>query len=88
MAVLATQAKRVTQQIFIVAAKVVDEQVTQEDLDSGLIYPPQSQILDASLHTAAKIATYVFDNNLARVERPKDIEAHVREMAYKPVYGD
>jgi malate dehydrogenase (oxaloacetate-decarboxylating)(NADP+) len=88
MAVLATQAKRVTQQMFIVAAKAVAEQVTQEDLDSGLIYPPQSQILDASLHTAAKIATYVFDNNLARVERPKDIEAHVREMAYKPVYGD
>jgi malate dehydrogenase (oxaloacetate-decarboxylating)(NADP+) len=87
MAVLATQAKRVTQQMFIVAAKAVAEQVTQEDLNSGLIYPPQSQILDASLHTAAKIATYVFDNNLARVERPKDIEAHVRAMAYKPVYG-
>lgn len=88
MAVLATQAKRVTQQMFIVAAKAVAEQVTQEDLNTGLIYPPQSQILDASLHTAAKIATYVFDNNLARVERPKDIEAHVRAMAYKPVYGD
>jgi malate dehydrogenase (oxaloacetate-decarboxylating)(NADP+) len=88
MAVLATQAKRVTQQMFIVAAKAVAEQVTQEDLNTGLIYPPQSQILEASLHTAAKVAAYVFDNKLARVERPKDIEAHVREMAYKPVYGD
>ena len=88
MAVLATQSTRVTEQMFIVAAKAVAEQVTQENLDVGLIYPPQSKILDASLHTAAKIAEYIFDNGLARVDRPKDIEAHVRAMAYKPVYSD
>jgi len=88
MAVLATQSKRVTQQMFIVAAKAVAEQVTQEDLNSGLIYPPQSQILEASLHTAAKVATYVFDQGLARVDRPTDIAAHIKEIAYKPVYGD
>lgn len=87
MAVLATQSTRVTEEMFIVAAKAVAEQVTQEELDTGLIYPPQSQILDASLHTAAKIAEYIFDNNLARVKRPKDIEAHIRKTAYRPVYG-
>jgi len=86
MAVLATQSTRVTQEMFIVAAKAVAEQVTQEELDSGLIYPPQSQILDASLHTAAKIAEYIFDQGLARVKKPKDIEVHIRQMAYKPVY--
>lgn len=88
MAVLATQSKRVTQQMFIVAAKAVAEQVTQEDLNTGLIYPPQSQILAASLHTAAKVAAYVFDNGLARVDRPADIAAHIEAIAYKPVYGD
>ena len=87
MAVLATQSTRVTEEMFIVAAKAVAEQVTQEDLDTGLIYPPQSKILDASLHTAAKIAEYIFENNLARVKRPKDIEAHIRKTAYQPVYG-
>jgi malate dehydrogenase (oxaloacetate-decarboxylating)(NADP+) len=88
MAVLATQSKRVTQQMFIVAAKAVAEQVTQEDLNTGLIYPPQSQILAASLHTAAKVANYIFDQGLARVERPTDIAAHIKELAYKPVYCD
>jgi malate dehydrogenase (oxaloacetate-decarboxylating)(NADP+) len=86
MAVLATESKRVTEEMFIVAAKAVAEQVTQAELDTGLIYPPQSQILDASLRTAAKIAEYIFDNNLARVKRPKDIEAHIRKTAYRPVY--
>ena len=86
MAVLATESTRVTQAMFIVAAKAVAEQVTQTSLDSGLIYPPQSQILDASLRTAAKIATYIFDQGLARAAKPTDIEAHIRALAYKPVY--
>lgn len=88
MAVLATQASRVTEQMFIVAAKAVAEQVTQEELDSGLIYPPQSQILTASLHTAARIAEYIFEQGLARVKKPKDVAAHIRQIAYKPVYGN
>jgi hypothetical protein len=25
---------------------------------------------------------------LARVDRPTDIAAHIKELAYKPVYGD
>ncbi len=86
MAVLATEAKRVTEQMFIIAARAVAEQVTQANLDVGLIYPPTGNILDASLHTAARIAEYVFDQGLAGVPRPADIEAHIRAMAYKPVY--
>lgn len=86
MAVLATESTRVTQAMFIVAAKAVAEQVTQDSLNMGLIYPPQSQILDASLRTAAKIAEHIFDQGLARVPRPSDIEAHIRNIAYKPIY--
>lgn len=88
MAVLATEAKRVTEPMFIIAAKAVAEQVTAADLEMGLIYPPTSNIFEASLHTAARIATYIFDQGLARIPRPADIEAHVRSMAYRPVYPD
>ena len=88
LAVLATQARRVTQEMFIVAARAVAEQVTREDLDRGLIYPPTAHIFEASLRTAAKIAEYVFDKGLAQVERPADMEAHVRALAFKPAYGD
>ena len=87
MAVLATEAKRVTDEMFIEAAKAVAEQVSDETLASGLIYPPQSHILEASINTAIRIATYIFDNDLAGVPRPKDIAAHVREHAYTPGYA-
>jgi malate dehydrogenase (oxaloacetate-decarboxylating)(NADP+) len=88
MAVLATEAALVTEEMFIVAAKAVAEQVTEESLASGLIYPPQSQILDASLRVAAKVAAHVFDKELARVKRPDDIEAHIRATAYRPDYHE
>ncbi|TCT04214.1 NAD-dependent malic enzyme [Aquabacter spiritensis] len=86
MAVLATEATRVTEDMFIVAAQAVAEQVTQEDLDRGLIYPPQHDIRTASLHVAARVAERIFDNGLARVPRPDDIAAHIEALAYLPVY--
>jgi malate dehydrogenase (oxaloacetate-decarboxylating)(NADP+) len=88
MAVFATEATRVTEEMFIVAAKAVAEQVTNEDLSVGLIYPPQSQILDASLHVAERVASYIFDQGLARVPRPDDIGSLIRARAYRPVYPE
>ncbi|HCP77658.1 MAG TPA: NAD-dependent malic enzyme, partial [Pusillimonas sp.] len=39
MAIYATSATRVTDEMFIVAARALSEQITQGYLDSGLIYP-------------------------------------------------
>ncbi|MGY8668732.1 NAD-dependent malic enzyme [Bradyrhizobium sp. UFLA05-109] len=88
MAVLATEATRVTDEMFIVAAKAVADQVTEENLATGLIYPPQSRILEASLHVAEQVAKHIFDKGLARVSRPKDIGAFIRARAYRPAYQE
>jgi len=88
MAVFATEAERVTEEMFIVAAQAVAEQVSEENLSTGLIYPPQSHILEASLHVAERIAAYIFDRGLARVPRPDDVGALVRARTYRPVYTD
>jgi malate dehydrogenase (oxaloacetate-decarboxylating)(NADP+) len=86
MAVLATEARRVTEEMFIIAARAVAEQVTEANLALGLIYPPTSNILDASLHTAGRVARYIFDHGLAGIARPDDIDGHIRARAYQPVY--
>ena len=88
MAVFGTEATRVTEEMFIVAAKAVAEQVTEEDLAMGLIYPPQSRILDASLHVAERVAAYIFDQGLARTPRPDDVSSLIRSRAYHPVYSN
>jgi malate dehydrogenase (oxaloacetate-decarboxylating)(NADP+) len=88
MAVFATEATRVTEEMFLVAAQAVAEQVTEENLSIGLIYPPQSRILDASLHVAERIAACIFDQGLAGVPRPDDIGALIRTRVYRPVYPE
>jgi malate dehydrogenase (oxaloacetate-decarboxylating)(NADP+) len=88
MAVYATEATRVTDEMFIVAARAVAEQVTDSELASGLIYPPQSRILDASLKVAEQVAACIFDRGLARAARPADVGALIRERTYRPVYRD
>src|SRR5258706_5252914 len=70
MAIYATEAKRVTEELFIIAARALAEQVSEAHLAAGLVYPPQSDILRASLHVAERIATGIFDQGLAGGSRP------------------
>ena len=86
LAVYATQAKRVTDEMFIAAARAVAEQVTPAELDVGLIYPPQSAIFDTEIRAAARVAEVIFARNLARAERPASIEEFIRQKVYKPTY--
>ena len=86
MAVFATEASRVTEEMFIIAARAIAEQVSDETLATGLIYPPQSDIFKASLHAAIRIAEYIFEHDLAGVPRPDDVAALIAAKAYTPVY--
>ncbi len=86
MAIFATQASRVTDEMFIEAAGAVADQVPSELLKDGLLYPLQSDILETEIQTAARVAKLVFDSGLARVERPTDMVAFIRRHVYKPDY--
>lgn len=86
MAVFATGARRVTDEMFIAAARGVAEQVTPSDIEVGLVYPPVSAILRTELHAAARVAEVIFERGLATVERPADLAAHIRSQAYAPRY--
>jgi malate dehydrogenase (oxaloacetate-decarboxylating)(NADP+) len=88
MAVFATEATRVTDEMFIIAAKAVAEQVSDESLEKGLIYPPQSKIYEASMHVAVSVAEYIFDHNLARIEKPQNLTEHIKAVAYSPSYNE
>jgi malate dehydrogenase (oxaloacetate-decarboxylating)(NADP+) len=86
MAVYATRAKRVTDQMFIEAASAVADQVSPDLLQQGLLYPLQANILETEIKTAARVAKLVFDSGLAQVDRPADMEALIRKHVYVPEY--
>jgi malate dehydrogenase (oxaloacetate-decarboxylating)(NADP+) len=86
MAIFATQAKRVTDQMFIEAGQAVADQVPSNLLKQGLLYPLQSDILESEIQTAARVAKYVFDSDLAQVARPSNMVAFIQKHVYKPEY--
>jgi malate dehydrogenase (oxaloacetate-decarboxylating)(NADP+) len=86
-AAYATRAKRVTDEMFLEAAKATADQVTDEQRRKGLLFPPQSNVLETEVRTAVRVATLVFDRDLARVDRPKDIDSWMRAMVYRPQYS-
>ena len=88
MAIVATGARRVTDEMFIEAARGVAGQIKPEHHEQGLLYPPQSDILETEIRTAVRVARLVFDSDLARVERPDDLEALIRGHVYEPRYPD
>ncbi len=86
LAIYATQTKRVPDELFIEAAAAVADQVPPEMMKQGLLYPPQSNILETEIKTAVRVAKLVFDLGLARVDRPSDLEVFIRSHVYKPEY--
>ena len=86
LAIVATKARRVTDELFVVAARVVADQVTQAELDSGLLYPPQSNILETEIAVAVKVAETIFNRGLAGAAQPGDVRRFVEGQLYKPEY--
>ncbi len=86
MAIYVTEAKRVTDEMFVEAAAAVADQVPDELMKQGLIYPLQSNILEIEIKTAVRVARLIFDSGLARVKRPSDVEAFIRRHVYRPEY--
>ena len=84
--VYATHAKRVTDEMFIEAARSTADLVTEEQIAAGMLFPPQSNVLESEIRTAVRVATLVFNRNLAQVPRPSDINAWMRAIVYKPEY--
>ncbi|XP_038699232.1 NADP-dependent malic enzyme-like isoform X2 [Tripterygium wilfordii] len=78
---------RVRDDMLLAASEALAAQVTQENYDKGLIYPPFTNIRKISAHIAAKVAAKVYELGLAsRLPRPKDLVKHAESCMYSPVY--
>lgn len=93
MAVFATKAQRVTDEMFLVAAQTLASQLTEDEIKAGMLFPPESKILDISLKISAAVAKVIFDNGLAskEVARPEyddHIINFIANQAYRPFYEE
>ncbi|TPW21602.1 MAG: maeAH [Elusimicrobia bacterium] len=86
MAVVATGATRVTDEMFSTAARALAGMVSEADLASGCLMPPLAKINDVSARIAAAVANVVYARGLATEPEPADLLADIRSKQYKPVY--
>ncbi|XP_061805527.2 NADP-dependent malic enzyme isoform X1 [Nerophis lumbriciformis] len=79
----------ITEDIFLIVAEGLAQQVTEKDLAEGRLYPPLSSITKVSLTLAVKIVEYAYEHNIATLRpEPSDKEAYVRSLVYSIDYDD
>ncbi len=81
-----SRTRRVTDEMFLAAATVLAEQVSDEDLDLGRVYPSLSRVREVSALIAAEVAAIAYTQGLAQREAPDDILTDVREHMFQPLY--
>jgi malate dehydrogenase (oxaloacetate-decarboxylating)(NADP+) len=86
LAVVVLQASRVTDAMFMAAARALADTVLQEDLAQGSLFPALTRVREVSAQIAVAVADVVFAEGLAGIERPADLLAYMQGQMYDPHY--
>ncbi len=84
---IAVRSTRITDEMFMAAARALADMVTQADLDQGSIFPPLKVIREVSAHIAAAVASVAYRNGLARVPQPPNLLEFMKAQMYEPRYA-
>jgi malate dehydrogenase (oxaloacetate-decarboxylating)(NADP+) len=88
LGVVACGARRVTDSMFLVAARTLAAGVGEADLAQGSIYPPLRRIREISAAIATAVAELAYDTGLASEPRPDDLRAFIEGQTYDPSYEE
>jgi len=86
LGIIACDATRVSEEMFLDAALVLADLVDEDTLISGAVYPPLSQIRHISIEIATAVAKRAYEQGLASKPRPPDLQEMIRELMYDPSY--
>lgn len=87
MAAIFCDTHTIPNEAFLVAARALADQVTQQNLDEGRLYPPLSKVREVTLDIAAHVAQYFYDQGLATLKpEPSDKLAFIKSKQYDFYY--
>uniref|UniRef100_A0A8C1WFE7 Malic enzyme n=1 Tax=Cyprinus carpio TaxID=7962 RepID=A0A8C1WFE7_CYPCA len=87
LAVILSGVRHISDTVFLEAAKTLVDQLTDEELSQGRLYPPLSNIREVSLQMAIKVVEYVYSKGMAfRYPEPVDKEAYIRSVVWNTSY--
>lgn len=88
LGVLYSKAERVTERMFLEAAKVVSDAVSKEELLRGQIFPSVEKIRTVSSEIAAVVTRVAVEENLSNVILKENIAEDIRSFMYDPKYPE
>ena len=83
---IACNARTISDEMFLEAARVLSEQVSEHELAAGAVYPPLADIRKVSLAIATAVANKAWQQGLAQIDRPANVEQMITEQMYDPSY--
>ena len=86
LGVIASGARRVTDEMFMSAARTLANLVSESDLEQGSLYPALPRIREVSARIAAEVAAGRRRRGFAAGQAPSDMLAYVRSQMYEPNY--
>ena len=88
LGVVSTGARRVTDAMFIKAARTLASLIRESELAEGRVYPALNRIHEVSHAIAVAVAEEVYASQLASHSRPEDLGGYIRSQMFKPEYPD
>ncbi|KAK6124686.1 hypothetical protein DH2020_041569 [Rehmannia glutinosa] len=87
LGLIVSGAIRVHDDMLLAASEALAAEVSQENLDKGLIYPPFSNIRKISAQIAARVAAKAYELGLAtRLPPPENLVEYAESCMYSPNY--
>jgi len=86
LGVIAVGARRITNEMFMAAARALASCVSRADIDQGSLYPPLSSVRQISARIAAAVAEVAYTQGHASASRPGDLLAFMGSKMYEPTY--
>ncbi len=88
LGIVCSGARRVTDSMFITAARTLASLIREDELAEGRVYPSLNRIHEVSHAIAVAVAGDVFAKNLNSLPRPDDLPGYIRSQMFQPEYPD
>lgn len=86
LGIYASAARLITQSMFLAAAEVLANIVTEQEIKAGAIYPALTRVRQVSHAIAVAVCQVAIQEGLASANLPDDLDGYIKSLMYEPNY--
>jgi len=87
LGIIAARSNRVPDEMFLLAAQVLSDLVSDEMLAKGTVFPPLSEIRNVSFEIAVRVASECYKLGIASEVEPKDMKELIKSVQYDHLHN-